>query len=53
MNIQNDIRPRSNQVFVAPFKRSSAKIRRIQVSLLQHGPHRAVKHENPLREQLA
>ena len=52
VNIQNDIRARSNQVFIASFERSSAKIRRIQVSLLQHGPHRAVKHEDPFRKQL-
>ena len=51
MNIQNDVRARSNQVFIAPFKRSSAKIRCPQVSLLQHGTHRAVKHEDPLPQQ--
>src|SRR5260370_1251321 len=53
VNIQNHIRARSNQVFIASFERSSAKIRRIQVPLLQHGPHRAVKHEDSLREQLS
>jgi hypothetical protein len=52
VNIQNDIRPRSNEVFIAPFERSSAKIRCRQVPLLQHRPHRPVKHEDPLREQL-
>jgi hypothetical protein len=52
VNIQNDIRSRSNQVFIASFQCSSAKIRRVQVPLLQHGPHRAVKHEDPLRKQL-
>src|SRR6266852_298913 len=52
VNIQNDVRARSNQVFVASLERSSAKILRIQVALLQHCPHRPVKHEDPVREQL-
>jgi len=52
VNIQNDIRARSNQVFIASFQCISPKIRRVQVPLLQHGPHRAVKDEDPLRKQL-
>jgi len=53
VNIQNYVRSRSNEIFIAAFKRSSAKILRSQVALLQHRPHRPVEHEDPLREQLA
>ncbi len=52
VNIQNYIRPRSHQILIASFERSSAKVRRIQVALLQHRPHRAVQHEDPLPQQL-
>ena len=34
-------------------ERGSAEILRIQVALLQHRPHRPVKHEDSLRQQLA
>src|SRR5205814_9236472 len=53
VNIQNDIRPRSNEILIASFERGSAEILRIQVALLQHRPHRPVKHEDSLRQQLA
>ena|SRR5204863_8647418 len=53
VNIQNDIRPRSNEILIASFERSPAKILRIQVALLQHRPHRPVEHEDSLRQQLA
>ena len=52
VDVQHHVRPRSNQVFVATFERSSAKVRRIQLPLLQHRTHRAVQHEDSLREQL-
>src|SRR5947207_123702 len=53
VNIQNDIRPRSNEILIASFERGSAKILRVQVALLQHRPHRPIKHEDSLRQQLA
>jgi hypothetical protein len=52
VNIQNHIRPRSNQILIASFERRSTKVRGIQVPLLQHRPHRAVQHEDPLPQQL-
>jgi len=53
MDIQNDVGAGSDQVFIASFESGSAKIRRRQVALLQHGAHRAIQHENALREQLS
>ena len=52
VNIQHHVRPRSHQVLIAPFERSSAKVRRRQVALLQHRPHRAIQHQDSLRQQL-
>src|SRR5437870_3253858 len=48
VDIQHHVRPRSNQVFIAAFERSSAKVRRTQLPLLQHRPHRAVQHKDSL-----
>src|SRR2546429_7137070 len=53
VNIQNDIRPRPNEIFIATFERGPTKILRVQVALLQHRPHRPIKHEDSLRQQLA
>src|SRR5437016_1559018 len=53
VNIQNDIRPCPNEIFIATFECGPAKILRVQVALLQHRPHRPVKHEDSLRQQLA
>ena len=52
VNIENHVRPCSNQVLIAAFERHSAKILRSQIPLLQHRPHRPVKHEDPLCQQL-
>src|SRR5437016_3538618 len=52
MNLQHHIGTRPNQIFIATFKRSATEIRGREVSLLKHGAHRAVKHQDPLREQL-
>src|SRR2546430_30165 len=53
VNIQNDIRPRPNEIFIATFQRGPPNILRVQVALLQHRPHRPIKHEDSLRQQLA
>ena len=51
VDVQDHIGTRSNQVFVASLKRGSTEVRRCEVALLQHRPHRAVKHEDSLCEQ--
>ena len=53
VNSQHHVRPRANEVLVAAIERSSAKISRAQVPLLQHRAHGPVEHENPLRQQFA
>jgi hypothetical protein len=53
MNIQNHIRAGANEIFVAPFQRCSPEIFRGEVSLLQHGAHGAVEHQDALRKELA
>ena len=52
VNVQNHVRTRSDEILVAAFERGTAKIRSGEIALLQHGAHRAVKHEDSLREQL-
>ena len=45
MDVEDDIRPGEDQVFVAAFERGAAEIRRREIALLHHGPHGSVEHE--------
>jgi hypothetical protein len=46
MNVYDHIGPRNDQNFVATFERRPAEVIRGQRTLLQHGTHRAVEHQN-------
>ena len=48
MDIDNDIRTRKDQVFIAPFEGRPAEIVGGQVTLLEHGTHGSVEHEHTL-----
>ncbi len=52
VNIQDHVGTSANKILVAAFERGAAKIGSAEIALLEHGAHRAVKHENSLREQL-
>jgi hypothetical protein len=48
MNIENDIGPRDDQVFIAAFEVRPAEILCRQVMRLDGRARRAIKHENAL-----
>ena len=48
VDVDDDVRPRSDQVLVAAFERRAAEIGGREVALLQHGAHGAVEHEDTL-----
>src|SRR5579859_4478103 len=50
VNLQHHIGPRAHQIFVAAFQRGTAEVLGGEVSLLQHGPHGAVEHQDALRQ---
>ena len=55
MDIEDHIGPGEDQVLVASLVLGSSEIVGTEIAVLEHGPHGAVEHQNPLaheREQL-
>src|SRR5438045_2370927 len=52
VDLADHIGPREDEVLVAAFEVGAPKVLRAQVALLDHRPHRAVDHEDLVREEL-
>ncbi len=46
MNVGDDVGTREDEVFIAAFQGGSAEVGGRELTLLQHGSHGSVEHEN-------
>ncbi len=46
MNVEDDIRAREDQIFIAAFERGAAEIGRREMALLQHRAHSSIEHQD-------